>query len=237
MGRMIKLLFILIMVSIPSTAFALDDSYYTCKSDSDCILVSAPCNGKDAVNKDKAEEAQEKYNAISRLIECSPLPEPRNPRAICHRKKKKCQLQQTIRGKAEVTDGDTIRIGDERIRLEGIDAPELKQLCYPKDRTLGDAWSCGEMATNHLKELIKDWKIECSYSERDKYNRILGTCWRLDTYFNESINEAMVLDGMAVAYRKYSEAYVGAEEKAKEASKGVWVGGLEMPWNFRKKNR
>ena len=34
-----------------------------------------------------------------------------------------------IGGKAKIIDGDTIQIGDNRIRLYGIDAPELKQVC------------------------------------------------------------------------------------------------------------
>jgi endonuclease YncB( thermonuclease family) len=38
-----------------------------------------------------------------------------------------------------VTDGDTIRIGDRRIRLYGIDAPEIKQICL-KDNL---EWKCG----------------------------------------------------------------------------------------------
>jgi len=46
----------------------------------------------------------------------------------------------------------------------------------------------------------------------------------------------MVLDGMAVAYRKYSDAYVEAEEQAKEANKGVWTSKFQMSWDHRSKN-
>jgi endonuclease YncB( thermonuclease family) len=31
----------------------------------------------------------------------------------------------TLEGRAQITDGDTIRIGEARIRLKGIDAPEM----------------------------------------------------------------------------------------------------------------
>ena len=47
-----------------------------------------------------------------------------------------------ITGTASVTDGDTIKIHGERIRLHGIDAPESRQLC-----TLGgESWQCGKDA-------------------------------------------------------------------------------------------
>ena len=42
-----------------------------------------------------------------------------------------------ISGKASVTDGDTLRIGSERIRLHGIDAPESAQRC----RAGGETWA------------------------------------------------------------------------------------------------
>ena len=45
-----------------------------------------------------------------------------------------------IAGHAEVTDGDTLRIGATRIRLTGIDAPELAQTCTGQS---GKEWPCG----------------------------------------------------------------------------------------------
>ena len=38
-------------------------------------------------------------------------------------------FEKIIIGKARVTDGDTIKINDQKIRLFGIDAPETKQFC------------------------------------------------------------------------------------------------------------
>jgi endonuclease YncB( thermonuclease family) len=49
-----------------------------------------------------------------------------------------------LRGIARVVDGDTIDIGDTRIRLEGIDAPETGQTC--KRKWFG-SWPCGAVAT------------------------------------------------------------------------------------------
>ena len=44
---------------------------------------------------------------------------------------------------SSVTDGDTLRIGSERIRLHGIDAPESAQSC----RAGGETWVCGAAAS------------------------------------------------------------------------------------------
>ena len=42
--------------------------------------------------------------------------------------------EKVIYGFAKVIDGDSIKIGKESIRLQGIDAPEVKQVCKKKKR-------------------------------------------------------------------------------------------------------
>ena len=55
-----------------------------------------------------------------------------------------------------VTDGDTIRIGDERIRFSGIDAPEIKQTCIYQEIE----FKCGEFSKNLLIEKISNQQVE-----------------------------------------------------------------------------
>ncbi len=76
-------------------------------------------------------------------------------------------------GRAVVIDGDTIDIDGQRIRLEGIDAPEHAQTCGRK--WLG-SWSCGAAATRALESLIGSRRVECDNEGHDKYGRILGVC-------------------------------------------------------------
>ena len=45
--------------------------------------------------------------------------------------------------KVIVTDGDSLKIGKEKIRLSGIDAPEMKQICYDRYDT---PYACGHLA-------------------------------------------------------------------------------------------
>ena len=58
---------------------------------------------------------------------------------------------QTITGVASVTDGDSLEIGVMRIRLNGIDAPEARQVC---PRPSGQTWRCGQQAALALSDRV-----------------------------------------------------------------------------------
>ncbi len=135
----------------------------------------------------------------------------------------------TIYGKAKIIDGDTIYIGNNKIRLHGIDAPETKQKCLKN----GKKWDCGLKSYEYLKYLIGDNQILCDTSGRDKYNRYIGVCYK--NYID--LNSQMVLNGWAIAYRYYSKDYIKEEEKAKLNKLGIWIGEFEEPYLFRKKNK
>ena len=128
----------------------------------------------------------------------------------------------------EITDGDSIKIGKNRIRLQGIDAPELKQKCVKENQE----YSCGLDSKNFLKYLVNDSHVECKYNELDRYNRILGMCF----VNGVNINELMVENGWALAYRKYDKIFSDNESNARKGSRGIWSGDFEKPWNWRKAN-
>ena len=135
-----------------------------------------------------------------------------------------------------ITDGDSLKIGKEKIRLSGIDAPEMKQICYDENDS---PYACGHVAKKKLESFIKDTnysKIYCYYSERDKYDRILGECM-LGEGSKKNINAYMVFYGYAVAYLRYSEKYLEQQEDAKRFKFGLWAGNFDMPEDWRKKNK
>ena len=146
----------------------------------------------------------------------------------------------TISGTAIVTDGDSIKINNRKIRLVGIDAPELKQTC----QNGVTEYPCGEMSKEWLNLLVEDFQITCSYSEKDIYKRILGVCYigNINSVaFKKKVkslelNSMMVKSGNAVAYRKYSDVYIEDEESAKINKRGIWIGKFEMPWDWRRNN-
>jgi len=47
----------------------------------------------------------------------------------------------------------------------------------------------------------------------------------------------MVSNGRAVAYLKYSEKYLDAQNKAKNNKMGIWKGTFDLPEEWRKKNK
>ena len=133
-----------------------------------------------------------------------------------------------VAGPAQVVDGDTIEIAGQRIRLEGIDAPEQAQTCTT---AMGEPWPCGKAATRALLDVIGREPIACESVGTDKYGRMLGLCF-LD---GEDINRYMVEAGFAWAFVKYSAKYVNEEAVARAAKSGIWQGGAEPAWDFRHK--
>ena len=74
-------------------------------------------------------------------------------------------------GKARPTDGDSLRMGDKRIRLFGIDAPESSQKC----RLQGDDWACGRAARKALERLVKGRTLACTVRDMDR-GRYVSVC-------------------------------------------------------------
>lgn len=133
---------------------------------------------------------------------------------------------QTMSGHADVVDGDTLVIGETRIRLNAIDAPETDQTCL--DRT-GQPFSCGIIARDRLRTKVGDRTVTCSGEGRDRYGRLLAIC-HLGA---EDLNGWLVAEGLALAYVQYSDRYAPAEARARAAEKGLWAGAFTAPWDWR----
>ena len=149
----------------------------------------------------------------------------------------KSQEPKIIYGKAQVVDGDTIKIDKNKIRLYGIDAPEKKQQCQKpwlsiSFLTLNKNYQCGKISSNKLKVKINNKLIMCKSTNKDRYNRFIAECYKDKI----NINKWMVSNGYAVAYKKYSKKFVTQENIAKKEKLGLWGGTFEMPWEWRKKN-
>ena len=125
-----------------------------------------------------------------------------------------------------VTDGDTIRIGDERIRFSGIDAPEIKQTCIYQEIE----FKCGEFSKNLLIEKISNQQVSCIRESKDQYGRTLAECF----VGKESLSSYLVREGYAFAYRKYSDKFIPDEEYAQSKGNGMWSMDFMFPWDFRK---
>ena len=134
-----------------------------------------------------------------------------------------------INGHAKIIDGDTLHIGKYKIRLHGIDAPELNQNCFFNDKV----WNCGKESKNFIINFINNKKISCKLIDTDHYKRHIGVCF-IDEI---NLNKKIVQKGWAIAYRYYSKDFVDDEIIAKINKLGIWKGGFEEPYLFRKKNK
>jgi endonuclease YncB( thermonuclease family) len=146
-----------------------------------------------------------------------------------------------------VIDGDTIKIGDEIIRLEGIDAPETEQHCFGP----GGSYECGKQATKALTALINDMTpdgfvpagVGCEITGRDRHNRLLGLCSVAKEPVNGrgpgdwvtgELNKKMVEGGWALAFVKYSDRYLPQQKRAEALKFGMWAGTFDEPWDYRR---
>ena len=134
-----------------------------------------------------------------------------------------------ISGVPRITDGDTIKILDKRIRFHGIDTPEKKQFCIKNSKE----YRCGQEATNALIKKINGKIVVCKVQDKlDRYNRFIGVCFLEDV----DLNKWMVKSGYAVSYRRYSKDYIEDENYAKKNKIGLWSGSFIHPEKWRKLN-
>ena len=105
-----------------------------------------------------------------------------------------------------VTDGDTFRVNGIKIRIWGVDAPEIDQRGYVEaEKVLQE------------KALLK--QVSCVIRDRDRYGRIVAQCFR----DKEDIGGAIIASGWARDDRRHSKGYYLKEEMiAKRAHLGLW---------------
>jgi endonuclease YncB( thermonuclease family) len=131
----------------------------------------------------------------------------------------------TITASAAIIDGDTLRIGDKRLRLVGMDAPEIQQTC--RDAS-GRSYFCGHAARERLAALVSGSAVTCAAQGLDRYGRTLATC---ASSRSADLGETLVREGHAVSYRG---GYWFAELGARFSGRGLWQGDFERPSDWRR---
>lgn len=73
----------------------------------------------------------------------------------------------------EIVDGDTFKCDGRRIRLQGIDAPELDGHCRPgRQCAPGD----GNASKDSLSALVGNAAVQCRATDTDSYGRTVARC-------------------------------------------------------------
>jgi endonuclease YncB( thermonuclease family) len=120
-----------------------------------------------------------------------------------------------ITGVPRIVDGDTVEIGQTKVRLSGIDAPETDQICLDAK---GERWACGIAARDQLTKHSGGQAWECETTGTDRYGRSLGNCF----VEGEDVSAWMVRSGWALSFVRYSHAYDADEVAARDAHAGLW---------------
>ncbi|MBZ9907765.1 thermonuclease family protein [Mesorhizobium sp. BR115XR7A] len=133
-----------------------------------------------------------------------------------------------IAGVASVIDGDTIEIHGQRIRFNGIDAPESRQYC---NDAKGIEYPCGRRSADALDAFLAASRpVQCTFVSWDRY-RFVGDCRRAD---GASVAAWMVEHGQALDWPRYSHGAYAQQQAAAEAAKiGMWVGNFQAAWDWR----
>ena len=135
-----------------------------------------------------------------------------------------------IVGVAKIRDGDQVQIGTSRIRLGGIDAPSVDQLCL---NNKGDRWTCGIAARDELARHVDNKTWTCHPRQTDRRGRIVARC-EVD---GEDIQKWLVQSGWAMAYSRFSHDYDADEKSARDGKVGMWQGAFIAPWDWRVRNK
>lgn len=135
-----------------------------------------------------------------------------------------------VSGPIHVIDGDTLNVGETRVRLHGIDAPEKDQMCGGNGTP---GWRCGDWIVGELRARYEGRRAVCTVLDTDRYGRSVARC----VVDGQDIGQALVRSGLAFAYRKYSMDYDLDEKGAAVNGRGLHGQGVQTPSEFRAQER
>jgi endonuclease YncB( thermonuclease family) len=128
-------------------------------------------------------------------------------------------------GVLRVIDADTFDVGGVRVRLFGIDAPEIGQPCAAD----GVEWDCGRWARDLVHDRFEGQQARCAEQDVDRYGRVVAIC-EID---GVDLGSAIVSAGWAWAYRQYSDLYDLDEKAAAVTGRGLWAVTVQRPSDYR----
>ena len=121
-----------------------------------------------------------------------------------------------------VIDGDTIALSaDEKVRLLGVDTPELHHpqkpvQCFARE------------AMEYTRQRVEGKSVKLTYEgpPKDRYGRILAWVWYGEG-FKQLLNADIIRDGYGFSYRKYPtsklEEFNKLETYARDNNLGLWA--------------
>lgn len=145
----------------------------------------------------------------------------------------------------KVSDGDTLAADCSgikvKVRLYGIDAPETPKIARKTGKVTKPGQPFGPEAQRALEGKAGGQKVKLEVMAVDRYKRAVSLVSLSNS--DRVVNREMVVEGWAWAYRQYlarpyKSEFIGLEESARAAGKGLWQqSNPQPPWEFRRENR
>ena len=120
-----------------------------------------------------------------------------------------------VRGYASFKSGNTILIVTRILRLFGVSAPKIDVICQIDDAKM----KCDVAAWSQLIQLADGWRLSCNIELKVKGAADLATCYSGE----RDINEDMVQNGWAKAFRTQTDRYVVDGEDARASKRDLWA--------------
>ncbi len=131
---------------------------------------------------------------------------------------------------ATIVNGETLRIGNAMIRLEGVESPDRSQTCQGSGKK---RWKCGEMAQVALERVARGKTVKCQTGTTpDAHGRLNGTCTLED---GRDVGAILVEGGHVFSTSSYFGGYAVQENEAKRLKVGIWANDIERPAEYRAK--
>ena len=115
-----------------------------------------------------------------------------------------------------VVDGETLRLREMVVRLQGVAAPPRGLSCHAGDGSVSD---CGAAAATALAALVRDHDVACRLHGRDSAGLAQGVCEAAGA----DLNRTLVAEGWARALD--ASGMADAETAARAARRGLWRDG------------
>ncbi len=141
--------------------------------------------------------------------------------ALAHHLSRRWGSERDVVGPAFAIDGDTLEVAGRRVRLAGIDAPELHQTCGNP----AQQWPCGSAARVALATAVERGLVRCAGRSQDVYHRLVAIC----RVGEVDLAGELVRAGLALSAGRYG----ALEAEARATREGIWSGPFERPADWR----
>jgi endonuclease YncB( thermonuclease family) len=126
-------------------------------------------------------------------------------------------------------DGDSLTVDGTKFKLDGVDAPELDQICLDEK---GEVWACGIVARDRLRDFIGNRKSKCTdLGAAFPGKRRIGKC----DVDGDDLSEWLVREGWALNFEPHASGrFIALENDARVNRRGIWKGCFATPQDFRR---